>query len=94
MKQLFRSSGSYLALAAVAIFMPGGAYAQAVDTSQQASPQTQPPATGDQQGVTAELENRMQPKLLDREGAYTGYLSIDRLKVRLAYGATVWREVE
>ncbi len=37
----------------------------------------------------------MQPiLLLDRESAYTGYLSIDRLKVRLADGATVWREVE
>lgn len=36
----------------------------------------------------------MQPKLLDRQSAYTGYLSVDRLKVRLADGATVWREVE
>jgi hypothetical protein len=31
----------------------------------------------------------MQPKLVDRESAYTGYLSIDRLKVRLADGATI-----
>jgi len=36
----------------------------------------------------------MQPKLLERESAYAGYLSIDRLKVQLADGATVWREVE
>jgi nudix-type nucleoside diphosphatase (YffH/AdpP family) len=36
----------------------------------------------------------MQPKLLERRVAYTGYLSIDRLKVQLADGATVWREVE
>ncbi len=36
----------------------------------------------------------MQPKILDRQSAYAGYLSIDRLKVRLADGATVWREVE
>jgi nudix-type nucleoside diphosphatase (YffH/AdpP family) len=36
----------------------------------------------------------MQPKLLERESAYTGYLSIDRLKLQLADGAIVWREVE
>jgi len=36
----------------------------------------------------------MLPKLLERQIAYRGYLSIDRLKVQLADGATVWREVE
>jgi nudix-type nucleoside diphosphatase (YffH/AdpP family) len=36
----------------------------------------------------------MKPKLLERETAYTGYLSIERLKMQLADGATVWREVE
>jgi nudix-type nucleoside diphosphatase (YffH/AdpP family) len=36
----------------------------------------------------------MQPELIARESVYTGYLSIDRLKLRLADGATVWREVE
>ena len=36
----------------------------------------------------------MKPKLLERETVYSGYLSIERLKLRLADGATVWREVE
>jgi nudix-type nucleoside diphosphatase (YffH/AdpP family) len=36
----------------------------------------------------------MQPKILDREIAYSGYLSIERLNVQLADGAKVWREVE
>ena len=36
----------------------------------------------------------MKPKVLERETVYVGYLSIDRLKVQLADGATVWREVE
>jgi len=36
----------------------------------------------------------MQPKIIARETVYAGYLSIDRLKLRLADGATVWREVE
>ena len=36
----------------------------------------------------------MQPKILDRRSHTAGYLSIDRLKVQLADGATVWREVE
>jgi nudix-type nucleoside diphosphatase (YffH/AdpP family) len=36
----------------------------------------------------------MKPKVLERDTVYAGYLSIDRLKVQLADGATVWREVE
>ena len=36
----------------------------------------------------------MLPKLIQRQNAYTGYLSIDRLQLQLADGATVWREVE
>jgi nudix-type nucleoside diphosphatase (YffH/AdpP family) len=39
-------------------------------------------------------KNAMKPKVLERETVYVGYLSIDRLKVQLADGATVWREVE
>jgi nudix-type nucleoside diphosphatase (YffH/AdpP family) len=36
----------------------------------------------------------MQPEILERENVYDGYLAIDRLRVRLADGAIVWREVE
>jgi nudix-type nucleoside diphosphatase (YffH/AdpP family) len=36
----------------------------------------------------------MKPALIHRETVYTGYLSVERLKLRLADGATVWREVE
>jgi nudix-type nucleoside diphosphatase (YffH/AdpP family) len=36
----------------------------------------------------------MQPKILDREIAYSGYLSIERLRVQLPDGAKVWRDVE
>lgn len=36
----------------------------------------------------------MLPKLIQRQNAYAGYLSVDRLQLRLADGATVWREVE
>jgi len=39
-------------------------------------------------------ENSVLPKLIQRQNAYTGYLSIDRLQLQLADGATVWREVE
>lgn len=36
----------------------------------------------------------MKPRILEREIACTGYLSVERLKVRLADGALVWREIE
>lgn len=36
----------------------------------------------------------MKPKVLERETVYVDYPSIDRLKVQLADGATVWREIE
>jgi len=36
----------------------------------------------------------MSLKLLAREVVYAGYLSVERLKLQLADGATVWREVE
>jgi nudix-type nucleoside diphosphatase (YffH/AdpP family) len=36
----------------------------------------------------------LKPRLLERKKVYSGYLSIERLKLQLADGATVWREVE
>jgi nudix-type nucleoside diphosphatase (YffH/AdpP family) len=36
----------------------------------------------------------MSPKILERKAMYSGYLSIERLKIQLTDGATVWREVE
>lgn len=36
----------------------------------------------------------MKPKILARETVYSGYLSIERLRVRLADGAEVWLEIE
>jgi len=36
----------------------------------------------------------MNPKILARESVYSGYLSIERLRVRLADGAEVWLEIE
>jgi nudix-type nucleoside diphosphatase (YffH/AdpP family) len=36
----------------------------------------------------------MQPEILERRNVYDGYLAIDRLRVRLADGAIVGREVE
>ena len=36
----------------------------------------------------------MKPKILERETVYTGYLTLERLHVRLADGAQVWLEVE
>jgi len=36
----------------------------------------------------------MGAKLVDHHSECTGYLSVDRLRVRLADGATVWREVQ
>ena len=36
----------------------------------------------------------MQPEILERQNVYDGYLAIDRLRVRLADGAIVGREVE
>jgi nudix-type nucleoside diphosphatase (YffH/AdpP family) len=40
------------------------------------------------------ISRKMKPKILERETVYSGYLSIERLKVQLADGAAVWREVE
>jgi nudix-type nucleoside diphosphatase (YffH/AdpP family) len=36
----------------------------------------------------------MKPQVLEREVAHRGYLTVQRLKVRLPDGAEVWREVE
>jgi nudix-type nucleoside diphosphatase (YffH/AdpP family) len=36
----------------------------------------------------------MKPKILMRETVYSGYLTVERLQVRLADGALVWLEVE
>jgi len=36
----------------------------------------------------------MKPQILERETVYTGYLTLERLQVRLADGAQVWLEVE
>jgi hypothetical protein len=36
----------------------------------------------------------MQPEILERQNVYDGYLAIDRLRVRLADGTIVGREVE
>lgn len=36
----------------------------------------------------------MKPKILARETVYSGYLTVERLNVRLADGAEVWLEVE
>jgi nudix-type nucleoside diphosphatase (YffH/AdpP family) len=36
----------------------------------------------------------MKPKILTRETVYRGYLTVERLQVRLADGAEVWLEVE
>jgi len=36
----------------------------------------------------------MKPQILERETVYTGYLTLERLRVRLTDGARVWREVE
>ena len=36
----------------------------------------------------------MKPKILARETVYSGYLTVERLHVRLADGAEVWLEVE
>jgi nudix-type nucleoside diphosphatase (YffH/AdpP family) len=36
----------------------------------------------------------MKPKILSRETVYSGYLSVKRIRVRLADDAEVWREVE
>ena len=36
----------------------------------------------------------MKPQILARETAYSGYLTVERLQVRLADDAHVWLEVE
>ena len=36
----------------------------------------------------------MKPRILQREITYTGYLTIERLRLRLADGAEAFREVE
>ena len=36
----------------------------------------------------------MKPTILARETVYSGYLTVERLRVRLADGAEVWLEVE
>ena len=36
----------------------------------------------------------MKPEILEREIAHEGYLTVQRLRVRLADGAVVFREVE
>jgi nudix-type nucleoside diphosphatase (YffH/AdpP family) len=36
----------------------------------------------------------MIPTILERETVYTGYLTVERLKVKLADGAQVWRDVQ
>jgi nudix-type nucleoside diphosphatase (YffH/AdpP family) len=36
----------------------------------------------------------MKPTILSRETVYSGYLRVKRIRVRLADGAEVWREVE
>jgi nudix-type nucleoside diphosphatase (YffH/AdpP family) len=36
----------------------------------------------------------MKPEILERDIAYLGYLTVERLRVRLADGTQVWREVE
>ncbi|MGD0503623.1 MAG: NUDIX domain-containing protein [Steroidobacteraceae bacterium] len=36
----------------------------------------------------------MNPQILERETVYSGYLTVERLKVKLADGAEVWLEVE
>jgi len=36
----------------------------------------------------------MNPRILARESVYSGYLTVERLQVRLADGAQVWLEVE
>jgi nudix-type nucleoside diphosphatase (YffH/AdpP family) len=36
----------------------------------------------------------MRPEILERRIAYAGYMTVARLRVRLADGAEVWREVE
>jgi nudix-type nucleoside diphosphatase (YffH/AdpP family) len=37
---------------------------------------------------------KMTPELIARETVYAGYLTVERLKLRLANGTEVWREVE
>ena len=37
---------------------------------------------------------RMKPLILERAIAYVGYLTVERLRLRLADGAVVWRELE
>jgi nudix-type nucleoside diphosphatase (YffH/AdpP family) len=39
-------------------------------------------------------EHEMNPEILERNIAYSGYLTVERLRVRLADGTQVWREVE
>jgi 8-oxo-dGTP pyrophosphatase MutT (NUDIX family) len=36
----------------------------------------------------------MNPEILERNIAYSGYLTVERLRVRVADGTQVWREVE
>jgi nudix-type nucleoside diphosphatase (YffH/AdpP family) len=36
----------------------------------------------------------MKPEIMERSIVHTGYLTVERLRVRLADGAEVWREVE
>lgn len=36
----------------------------------------------------------MQPRILERTVAYAGYLTVERLRLRLVDGAVVWRELE
>jgi nudix-type nucleoside diphosphatase (YffH/AdpP family) len=40
------------------------------------------------------MEGAMKPKILARETVYRGYLTVERLQVRLADDAQVWLEVE
>jgi nudix-type nucleoside diphosphatase (YffH/AdpP family) len=36
----------------------------------------------------------MKPRILERETVYGGYLTVERLRIRLADGAEVWRDIE
>jgi nudix-type nucleoside diphosphatase (YffH/AdpP family) len=36
----------------------------------------------------------MKPRILERTVAYAGYLTVERLEIRLADGAVIWRELE